>query len=151
GSRAYHRSVAGTYNYWLVSLSLAVASFASYAALDLATRLTAARGRPARYWLVGGAFSMGTGIWSMHFIGMLAFSLPVPMGYDVPITMLSMLIAIVVSGFALYVVSRDKVTAWNLLPGGVLMGLGIASMHYTGMAAMGTPAAIPYETLLFFS
>ena len=80
--------MAGTYNYWLVALSLVVASFASYAALDLATRLTAARGRPARYWLIGGAFSMGTGIWSMHFIGMLAFSLPVPMGYDVPITLL---------------------------------------------------------------
>ena len=80
--------MSGTYNYWLVALSLVVASFASYAALDLATRLTAARGRPARYWLIGGAFSMGTGIWSMHFIGMLAFSLPVPMGYDVPVTLL---------------------------------------------------------------
>jgi diguanylate cyclase (GGDEF)-like protein len=126
-----------------------VATLASYTALDLATRITVSKGRAARLWLVGGAFSMGTGIWSMHFIGMLAFSLPVPMGYDVPITMLSMLIAIVVSGFALYVVSRDKVTAWNLLPGGVLMGLGIASMHYTGMAAMETSPAIQYEPLLF--
>src|SRR3954470_16946524 len=128
--------MAGTYNYWLVALSLVVASFASYAALDLATRLTAARGRPAHYWLIGGAFSMGTGIWSMHFIGMLAFSLPVPMGYDTSVTLLSMLIAIVVSGFALYTVSRDTLAVRNLLGGAVLMGIGIASMHYTGMAAM---------------
>jgi len=77
-----------------------VATLASYAALDLASRITAAKGRSAKFWLLGGAFSMGTGIWSMHFIGMLAFSLPIPMGYDVPITLLSMLIAIVVSGFA---------------------------------------------------
>ena len=90
--------LSGTYSYWLVVVSVLVATLASYTALDLATRITVSKGRAARLWLVGGAFSMGTGIWSMHFIGMLAFSLPVPMGYDVPITMLSMLIAIVVSG-----------------------------------------------------
>jgi diguanylate cyclase (GGDEF)-like protein len=92
---------------------------------------------------------MGTGIWSMHFIGMLAFSLPVPMGYDVPITLLSMLIAVIVSGFALYTVSRDKVTRTNLVVGGILMGIGIASMHYTGMAAMQTSPPIQYDPLLF--
>jgi len=126
-----------------------VATLASYTALDLATRITAARGRSARLWLVGGGFSMGMGIWSMHFIGMLAFSLPVPMGYDTPITLLSMLIAIVVSGFALYTVSRDKVSVRNLVTGGVLMGIGIASMHYTGMAAMLTSPPIQYDALLF--
>ncbi|HEY2338370.1 MAG TPA: EAL domain-containing protein [Burkholderiales bacterium] len=141
--------MSGTYSYWLVVVSLLVATLASYTALDLATRLTVSKGRAARLWLVGGAFSMGTGIWSMHFIGMLAFSLPVPMGYDVPVTMLSMLIAIVVSGFALYIVSRDTVAAKNLLVGGVLMGIGIASMHYTGMAAMETSPPIQYDPLLF--
>jgi diguanylate cyclase (GGDEF)-like protein len=141
--------LSGSYSYWLVVVSLLVAILASYTALDLATRITASKGRAAKLWLVGGAFSMGTGIWSMHFIGMLAFSLPVPMGYDAPVTMLSMLIAVVVSGFALYIVSRDKVTAKNLLPGGVLMGLGIASMHYTGMAAMETSPPIQYDPLLF--
>src|ERR1700688_2943299 len=100
----------GTYNYWLVLLSIVVAIFASYAALNLATRITASRDRAARAWLVGGAFSMGTGIWSMHFLGMLAFSLPIPMGYDIPVTLLSMLIAIVVSGFALYTGSRENLT-----------------------------------------
>ncbi|HWA39185.1 MAG TPA: EAL domain-containing protein [Burkholderiales bacterium] len=139
----------GTYSYWLVVLSVLVATLASYTALDLATRITASKGRAALLWLFGGAFSMGTGIWSMHFIGMLAFSLPVPMGYDVPVTLLSMLIATVVSGFALFVVSRDTLGARNLLWGGTLMGIGIASMHYTGMAAMQTSPPIQYDTLLF--
>jgi diguanylate cyclase (GGDEF)-like protein len=141
--------VVGSYSYWLVVGSVIVAVLASYTALDLATRITASRGRNAKLWLFGGAFSMGTGIWSMHFIGMLAFSLPIPMGYDVPMTLLSMLIAIVVSGFALYLVSRDNLGWKNLLPGGVLMGLGIASMHYTGMAAMQTSPPIQYDALLF--
>src|SRR5438105_1837369 len=138
----------GSYNYWLVVVSLLVAILASYTALNLATRITASHGNVARAWLIGGAFSMGTGIFSMHFVGMLAFSLPVPMGYDVAITLLSLLIAIVVSGFALYMVSRDKVAWKNLLPGGVLMGLGIASMHYTGMAAMETSPPIQYQPSL---
>jgi diguanylate cyclase len=139
----------GTYSYWQVLLSVLVATLASYTALDLATRITASKGRSATLWLVGGAFSMGTGIWSMHFIGMLAFSLPVPMGYDVPTTLLSMAIAIVVSGFALYMVSRDTLARKNLLWGGVLMGIGIASMHYTGMAAMETSPPIRYDPTLF--
>jgi diguanylate cyclase (GGDEF)-like protein len=139
----------GTYSYWQVLLSVLVATLASYTALDLATRITASKGRSATLWLVGGAFSMGTGIWSMHFIGMLAFSLPVPMGYDVLTTLLSMVIAIVVSGFALYMVSRDTLARKNLLWGGVLMGLGIASMHYTGMAAMQTSPPIQYDPTLF--
>jgi len=142
----------GTYSYWLVMLSVLVATLASYAALDLASRITAAKGRASRrLWLLGGAFSMGTGIWSMHFIGMLAFSLPVPMGYDVPVTLLSMVIAIVVSGFALYTVSQEKLALRNLLIGGVLMGLGIAAMHYTGMAAMQTSPPIQYDPLLFIA
>src|SRR5215213_8414314 len=101
----------GTYNNWVVLLSLMAAILASYTALALAARITASSGASATWWLLGGAFAMGTGIWSMHFIGMLAFSLPIPMGYDVPMTLLSMLIAVVVSGFALYTVSRDTV-AW---------------------------------------
>ena len=126
----------GTYNYWMVILSIVVAILASYAALNLATRITASKDATARAWLLGGAFSMGTGIWSMHFLGMLAFSLPIPMGYDVPVTLLSMLIAILVSGFALYVVSRKTLRWPRLLLAGALMGSGIAAMHYTGMAAM---------------
>jgi diguanylate cyclase len=131
-----------------VLLSVIVAIFASYTALDLATRITASKGRPARMWLAGGAFSMGMGIWSMHFIGMLAFSLPVPMGYDVPVTLTSLVIAIVVSYFALYTVTRSTMSAKNLLVGGILMGLGIGAMHYTGMAAMEMFPPITYDAWL---
>src|SRR5687768_10394100 len=138
-----------TYNYWLVLTSILVAILASYTALDLATRITLTTGKAARAWLCGGAVSMGIGIWSMHFLGMLAFHLPIPMGYDVPITLLSMLIAIVVSGFALFIVSRDNLSARNLILGAVLMGLGICAMHYTGMAAMETHPSITYDTTLF--
>jgi diguanylate cyclase (GGDEF)-like protein len=139
----------GTYDYWMVILSIAVAILASYAALNLATRITASKGVTARTWLLGGAFSMGTGIWSMHFLGMLAFSLPIPMGYDIPVTLLSMLIAILVSGFALYVVSRETLRLPRLLVAGALMGTGIAAMHYTGMAAMQMSPPIVYDPLLF--
>src|SRR5689334_5451437 len=138
----------GTYNYWLVFVSLAVASLASYTALDLASRISASKGMPARLWLLGGAFSMGTGIWSMHFIGMLAFSLPIPMAYDVPVTLLSMLIAVLVSGFALLMVTGSSLSTRNLLIAGVLMGLGISSMHYTGMAAMEVSPSIRYHPAL---
>jgi diguanylate cyclase (GGDEF)-like protein len=143
--------MSGTYSYWLVLVSLLVAILASYTALDLATRITASSGRAARLWLAGGAFSMGTGIWSMHFIAMLAFSLPVPLGYDVPITLLSMLIAVIVSGFALHTVSGDTLDRRRLAKGAVLMGIGIASMHYTGMGAMRMDPAIAYDPVLFMA
>jgi diguanylate cyclase (GGDEF)-like protein len=141
--------MSGSYSYWLVLLSIVVAIFASYTALDLSTRITASKGRSAKLWLIGGAFSMGVGIWSMHFIGMLAFSLPIPMGYDVPVTLLSLLIAVVVSYFALHTVTRSTVSNKNLLIGGALMGLGISAMHYTGMAAMQMSPPIRYVPWLF--
>ncbi len=139
----------GSYNSWLVFLSVVVATLASYTALDLASRITSSKGTAARWWLYGGAISMGTGIWSMHFIGMLAFSLPVPMGYSIPVTLLSMLIAIVVSSFALYTVSRDTLNLERLAKGGVLMGIGISAMHYTGMFAMEAFPPIHYDPLIF--
>jgi diguanylate cyclase (GGDEF)-like protein len=99
-------------------------------------------------WLLGGAFSMGTGIWAMHFIGMLAFSLPIQIGYDIPITLLSLFIAMGVAGFALFLVSRPQVSVTNFFAGGTLMGLGISAMHYTGMHAMRMNPAIMYNLVL---
>jgi PAS domain S-box-containing protein len=125
-----------SYNYWLVALSLAIAICASHTALDLAGRTTAARGRAVFAWLVGGAASMGLGIWSMHYIGMLAFSLPVPISYHVPTVLYSLLAAVFSSGVALFVVSRRRMTWWSAVAGSVVMGSGIAAMHYTGMYAM---------------
>lgn len=130
-------------------LSMAVAVLASYVALDLASRVTASAGPAARYWLVGGAASMGMGIWSMHFIAMLAFRLPMAVSYSVPITLLSLLIAMAVSGFALRTVSRETLGLGRLTGGGVLMGVGIASMHYTGMAAMRMNMPVRYDPALF--
>ncbi len=94
-------TVSGTYSPWLVCLSVFVAVFVSYTALNLAIRVSRASTTSARLWHAGGAVAMGGGIWSMHFIGMLAFSLPIPLAYDVGTTVASLAIAIAISGFAL--------------------------------------------------
>ena len=139
----------GTYDIRLVILSIAVAIIASYVALDLAARLAAStESKAARYWLIAGAFSMGTGIWSMHFIGMLAFGLPIPISYDTTITLLSLLIAMMISEFALYTASHGSLSVRRLLGAGLLMGIGIASMHYTGMAAMQIKPPVSYDPFL---
>jgi PAS domain S-box-containing protein len=122
--------------------------FASYAALDLAGRVTAAGGWTRAVWLLGGAGAMGTGIWSMHYIGMLAFVLPVPVAYHWPTVLLSLLAAILASVVALGVVSRQKMGLFRALAGSVLMGTGIASMHYIGMAAMRLPAICQFNSFL---
>ncbi len=138
----------GSYNYALVALSVLIAMFASYAALDLAGRITATGGWTRAVWLLGGAGAMGTGIWSMHYIGMLAFVLPVPVAYHWPTVLLSLLAAILASVVALGVVSRQKMGASRAVAGSVLMGAGIASMHYIGMAAMRLPAICQFNSFL---
>src|ERR1700719_1127988 len=138
----------GSYNYALVALSVLIAMFASYAALDLAGRVTAAGGWTRAVWLLGGAGAMGTGIWSMHYIGMLAFILPIPVAYHWPSVLLSLLAAIFASVVALGVVSRQKMGATRAVAGSVLMGAGIASMHYIGMAAMRLPAICQFNSSL---
>src|SRR5246500_2140737 len=138
----------GSYNYALVALSVLIAMFASYAALDLAGRITAAGGWTRAVWLLGGAAAMGTGIWSMHYIGMLAFILPIPVAYHWPTVLLSLLAAILASVVALDVVSRQKMGAFRALAASVLMGAGIANMHYVGMAAMRLPAVCQFNSSL---
>ncbi|PYX13393.1 MAG: hypothetical protein DMG84_19250 [Acidobacteria bacterium] len=138
----------GSYNYALVALSVLIAMLASYAALDLAGRVTAAGGWTRAVWLLGGAAAMGTGIWSMHYIGMLAFILPISVAYHWPTVLLSLIAAILASVIALYVVSRQKMDGSRALAGSVLMGAGIASMHYIGMAAMRLPAICQFNSFL---
>jgi diguanylate cyclase (GGDEF)-like protein len=139
-----------TYNPLLVAVSLLVATLASYTALDLAGRIALLKQAKGRYaWLACGAVAMGVGIWSMHFVGMLAFSLPIPLGYDAAITSYSLLIAILVSWFALFVVTRAQMRRRDLVAGSLLMGAGIAGMHYTGMAAMRMQPGITYDPWLF--
>ncbi|MFI3311387.1 EAL domain-containing protein [Ewingella allii] len=137
--------LSSNYNDVLILFSFIVAMLASYTALDMAGRVATTQGRASKLWLVGGALSMGIGIWSMHFIGMLAFSLPVSMGYDPLITLFSMLIAIVSSAFALWLVCHERLPTQSLLLGSLLMGGGIVAMHYTGMAAMRMMPGIDYD------
>ncbi|MBU9578361.1 EAL domain-containing protein [Ralstonia mannitolilytica] len=139
----------GSYNPLLVLLSLLVAVLASYTALDMAGRVVTAQGRAAFWWLTGGASAMGVGIWSMHFVGMLAFSLPIPLGYDVSITLASLAIAIAASAFALWLVSRRELPWRRLVGGALLMGAGVAGMHYTGMAALRMKPGIDYDPAIF--
>jgi NO-binding membrane sensor protein with MHYT domain len=139
--------VAGTHNPYLVALSILVASFASYVALDLGGHAGAARGLARRVWLVAAAITMGGGIWSMHFVGMLAFIMPIPMTYDIGLTTLSLVVAIFVTGVGFYVISCHSASPLRLVLSGIFMGLGIAAMHYTGMAAMRGHAELSYDRL----
>jgi PAS domain S-box-containing protein len=137
--------ITGSYNDFLVLLSVLIAIVASYASLELAGRVTAASGLSRVAWLTGGSSAMGFGIWSMHYIGMLALRLPIPVLYDVPGVLLSLVAAGFASAVALFVVSQRKLGWLNLLAGSLLMGAGIASMHYIGMEAMRLPAMCHYS------
>ena len=143
-------NVSPSYNLWLVSLSVFIAVTAAYTSFSFASRITSTSGKIRLLWLGGGSVAMGVGIWSMHFIGMLAFRMPFPVHYDVRTTLLSLLMAIVVSGFALRMTSLPRIGPANLLMAGTLMGLGIGAMHYTGMMAMEMPMAIRYDPFLVF-
>ncbi|SEF10054.1 MHYT domain-containing protein, NO-binding membrane sensor [Rhizobiales bacterium GAS191] len=139
--------VTGTHDPHLVALSILVASFASYTALDLSGHVGPARGFARRVWLAAAALTMGGGIWSMHFVAMLAFIMPTPMSYDIGLTTLSLVVAIFVTGGGFYVISRQSASPLRLVLSGIFMGLGIAGMHYTGMAAMRGHAELTYDQL----
>ncbi len=138
-------TLVGSYDYPVVGLSFVIAILASYAALDLARRVTAARGKVRLLWLTGGATAMGFGIWSMHYVGMLAFRLLIVVQYDWPTVVASLLAAILASAIALFVVSRQSMGLIQAVLGSVLMGGGIATMHYVGMEAMRMPAMCSYS------
>ncbi|WP_150714204.1 MHYT domain-containing protein, partial [Pseudomonas fluorescens] len=139
----------GSYSPTLVIISLIVAILASYTALDMTGRIATAKGRAVHLWTAGGAFAMGIGVWSMHFIGMLAFELPIDLGYDLTLTLLSLLTAFLSCGFALWLVSQPRLPVWQLAFGALVMGAGISAMHYTGMAAMRMQPGIDYDPILF--
>ena len=137
-----------SYDQLQVALSVLIAVSASYAALDLAGRVTAARGLTRSAWLTGGAVSMGIGIWAMHYIGMLAFRLPVPVSYHWPTVLLSLLAGISCSAFALMLVSRQRMSFRYAVIGSLIMGSGIAALHYIGMAAMRLAAICQFDHLV---
>jgi len=138
------------FNPTLVAISIVIACLASYAALDLAGRVTVARERDRLTWLIYGSTAMGLGIWSMHFVGMLAFRMSIAIAYDVTLVLVSALIAIAAAFLALFTVSRSELPTHRLLAAGVIMGTAIAGMHYTGMAAMRMPATLHYASLPFW-
>jgi NO-binding membrane sensor protein with MHYT domain/two-component sensor histidine kinase len=138
--------MAGTHSYWLILLSVIVATMASFVGLDLGGRLERFRHHGMRsLWLVAGALSIGMGIWTMHFIGMLGFHLPIAVSYDIWITLLSLVMAIAGCGASLALVSSGSMGAGKLFGGGTLIGVAIVSMHYTGMAAMKLVPPIRYD------
>lgn len=138
----------GTYSWGLVTLSVALAMLTSYAALDLAGRVTSTHGWMRGVWLAFGGTAMGVGIWSMHYVGMLALTTPMAVFYHLPTVLISLLAAISSSGIALYVVSRREMAWWQVASGSVAMGGGIAAMHYIGMSAMRCAAVISYNRSL---
>lgn len=138
----------GSYDLGLVALSYLIASLAGFGAIEFASRMRA-HGTRRMPWLIGGALVMGTGIWSMHFVGMTAFSLPVPISYDVGITLLSWVAAIAVSALALYIVGYGRLKRWTFAAGALVMGSGICIMHYSGMWAMRMDPGIGYNPGLF--
>jgi PAS domain S-box-containing protein len=138
-------ALVGHYDYRLVTLSIVIAILSAYAALDLAGRVSISQGRARLAWLFGGATAMGTGIWAMHYIGMEAFELPVPVLYDWPTVLVSLFAAIGASGIALISVSQPTLGDIRRFAGAFLMGSGIAAMHYIGMEAMRLPAMCTYS------
>ncbi|MEJ2120963.1 MAG: MHYT domain-containing protein [Alphaproteobacteria bacterium] len=134
-----------TYDPLLVALSIAIAVVGAYAGLRLARRVARKSGSLRKALLSGAAVAIGSGIWSMHFIGMLAVSLPVTINYDILLTLVSALVAILVTGLGLFTASYGALTIRKLAFAGVLMGLGISTMHYVGMAAVRANCIIAYD------
>lgn len=135
----------GNYNYWLVGFSLVLAMVASYAALELAGRVSSARGKARLAWLGGGAIAMGCGICAMHYVGIFAVSVPVPVSYHLPTVAGSLMAAILASAVVVFVVSRPKMDAAHALLGSVSLGGGIAVAHYIGLSAMRGAAKPAYD------
>jgi NO-binding membrane sensor protein with MHYT domain len=141
------------YEPFLVALSYVISVFGSYTALQLAISIPTARTWGAVIGsVIGAAAAVGGGaIWSMHFIGMNAADLGIPVAYDPTLTILSLVLAILAPAIGLFIVGRSDGGPFNLPLGGVLTGSGVALMHYTGMAAMIMPAKISYDPTFFWA
>jgi diguanylate cyclase (GGDEF)-like protein/PAS domain S-box-containing protein len=131
----------------LVLLSVLLATLGSLAALSHAQRMRMSSGRMARIWMLVGAVTLGSAIWSMHFIGMLALHLPIPIGYDPPLTVVSALPAIAAASLAFFVLREPTITLRRIVLSSLLMGVGISAMHYTGMAAIQMSPPFSYNPL----
>jgi NO-binding membrane sensor protein with MHYT domain len=142
-------AISGHYIISLIILSYIMAFLASYVALEIAATLRQEKTKSDIWLLFSGAFAMGAGIFTMHFIGMLAFVMPMKMEYDLGETLLSLLVAIVASGFAFLIIRKQEVGYTRLILGGTILGIAIVSMHYIGMTSM-QHISISYLPSLFF-
>ncbi len=138
----------GKYDPALVALSILIAILSSATALDVASRISGAAGRRRLAWILAAGVAMGGGVWAMHFVAMLAFTLPVAIGYSIPATLASLALAVAATSLSLLIVFSGKFSAGKLLPGGVLMGASIAGMHYLGMAAIIASVTKSYQPWL---
>jgi PAS domain S-box-containing protein len=132
----------------LVSLSLLIAFLTSFTSLQMADRVLAYRGGHRLAWLAAASVALGGGVWSMHFIGMLALHMPVHATYDADVTIISLLLPIAAAAVSYRIVAEDPTARWRLAMGGIVAGTGVAAMHYTGMAAMTMPVTIIYNPTL---
>lgn len=147
---AYMKLV-GTYDIWFVILSYAVSVFGSFTSLELAGRVIEEAHKMKRLlWIMAAAIALGGGgIWSMHFIAMLAFKLPIAVNYDVTMTVASLVAAIIVTGVGLFIVTGKDLSISRLCAAGIFVGLGVCAMHYIGMEAMQMAATLEYDPLIF--
>ena len=144
------RLIEGVYNLPLVLLSLIVAIFASFMAFNVAGQAAVTEEKSRKNILLGtGSLALGGGIWSMHFLGMTAFDLCLPVDYNVSITALSALPGIAAAWVALNLLIRSKITVHEIVIGGILVGAGIGTMHYSGMAAMEMAPLLRYDLPIF--
>ncbi len=130
----------------MVCLSIVLAIVVAYTVLNLVSRISGARGRAATVWLAGGTLAMGIGIWSVHFIAVLALESPIELTYDLPTTIVSLCISLITSGFALALVGRDELSSTRMLSGSLIMGVGMCAMVYSGIAAIRVAPALELQS-----
>ncbi len=141
--------ITSSYNLELLVLSFVVSVFGSFTALQLAIRIPMANRRALGFWVLAAGIALGGGgIWSMHFIGMLAMKTPFELQFDLAPTLLSFVIAVTFVSVGLVVAGRDLLGEASLILGGIIAGLGVSSMHYLGMYALRVPATISYDSLI---
>ncbi len=144
--------IEASYNYFLVALSFLVSVFGSFTGLQLTRAMRTSQGKSEIGWITAAAFAIGGGaIWTMHFVGMIAYETPMAVAYDPALTFLSLLLAIAVVGVGIFLLSRKKESLAILLMAGLITGSGVATMHYSGMEAMVMAADMEYDDTLFIA
>jgi NO-binding membrane sensor protein with MHYT domain len=138
------------YDLTLVAYSLVIATLTGYCGIEMTARVRGADPERKARWITVGALAFGTGVWAMHFMGMAALMLPVPVSFDLPLTLASWLVAVAVSAIGFYVI-RHGVRLWSWLLASVLMATGVCLMHYGGMAAMRMTPGIVYRPGWFWA